>query len=137
MYYNGTSSFSASTEQFQNLTQSGVGNPVWFSTTPVMISGVNYTVHFVATDLANNAQPLNVGTNQVSFTFDTSSPTTGVSLPQNNHYYSSITTISGTAADNTGNAGINKVEVAIEVDTGVWYNGTNNFNQGTETFFTV
>ena len=106
------------------------GNDVWTSTRPPLLDGLAYKVRMQATDKAGNVEPLQT---QTGFTYDLSSPTTKVGLPVAGSNLSSLATISGTVFDNTGLAGVSKVEVAVQVDTGTWYNyGTRGFSVGTE-----
>ena len=121
-----TSTFNSVAEKFLPMT---FGAPnVWSSTHPALLDGRSYQTRMQSTDLAGNLEPLRTAT---TFTFDISSPTTRVVLPAPTGYYSSLPLISGTVGDNTNLSGVNKVDVAISVDTGTWYSaGSQTFDQG-------
>jgi hypothetical protein len=130
----GSSTFNAGGELFNALSFS---NPnVWTSTHPPLQDGLVYAVRTRATDLAGNVETL--GTAK-TFTFDISSPTARVTWPTLGSQVSTLPYISGTVIDNTGIAGLQTVELAIQVDTGAWYNdGTGAFDvAGPEHFFTA
>jgi hypothetical protein len=130
----GSSTFNAGGELFNALSFS---NPnVWTSTHPPLQDGLVYAVRTRATDLAGNVETPQTAR---TFTFDISSPTAGIALPVNRANVSSLPTISGTVADNTGTAGIQTVELAIQVDTGAWFNdGSGAFDiTNPEHFFTA
>ena len=134
LYWNvGSSTFNSGGELFNAMTFS---NPnVWTSTHPPLQDGLVYAVRTRATDLAGNVEPLKTPR---TFTFDVSSPTAGVVLPQNRSYVSSLPTISGTVTDNTGLSGVQTVELAVQVDTGAWYSDVSGtFDQSSEYFFTA
>ena len=57
-----------------------------------------------------------------------SSPTTTVALPPHNGFTNAIPTISGAVADNTGLAGVLRVELSVQSDTGLYYDGAGSFN---------
>ena len=136
-YWNvGASTFNSGTEIFYGMVH-GSGN-VWTSSYPALQDGLAYTVRMQATDLAGNVEPLNT---PAQFTFDVSSPMAQINVPSNNAKLPSLPTISGTVSDNTGLSGVSKVELAIKVDTGTWYDElTKTFDivdPGPEHFFTA
>ncbi len=134
LYWNANvSTFSSAGELFNAMAFTGPN--VWTSTHPTLQDGLAYQVRMRATDKAGNVEPLRATT---AFTFDVSSPTTRITRPVAGSEVSSLPYISGTVSDNTGTAGVQTVELAVAVDTGGWYNDSNNtFDQTSEYFFTA
>ena len=90
------------------------------------MTGHVYTVKSRATDKATNVEQNFVsGTNNVSFLYDNTIPTVAITNPVGEPAtprYSSLATITGTAADNVA-SNLNRVEVRVfRNDTSKYYN---------------
>ena len=81
-----------------------------------MQDGYQYRAYIKGNDNAGNIEDDKAGN---IFTFDISSPTAIVTVPESGKHYKSLAGISGTAND----AGqLTKVEIAVkEYDSGMWY----------------
>src|SRR6185503_12044845 len=109
--------FNSATEKFTPLTFTSPN--IWSSTRPTLSDTMQYTIRMQSTDLAGNAEPIINTVNIATFTYDISAPASRILAPTNLTSVPSLVTISGTVSDNTGLSGINTVELAVKVDTGM------------------
>ncbi|MFA5858611.1 MAG: Ig-like domain repeat protein, partial [Elusimicrobiota bacterium] len=126
MWYNGTSTFSATGVVWSTaeVTGSGVVKN-WTYITPALIDQTSYWVKVRAVDTAGNTQDWTTeGTSENLFMYDVSLPTSVVSVPVTGGHYNTLSSITGTAKDGIGIAA-NMVEFGIrEYPGGPWWNGS-------------
>lgn len=85
-------------------------------------SSNNYTVQSRATDSKSNVE---VVTNGTTFLFDSSKPTSSISVPVNNSVQATLNAIKGSASD-TGGAGVYYVEILLKrTNDNLYWSGFN------------